>query len=444
MRGGAGTRARPPTTAAWRWRSTTPAGCCVPARGWWSWPTPPASPACRPRAGLRCRCTPRWSCCCSATRSNAIRRARCCRSPRPRTGWSWTWARPRSASAGATRSSPRWARRWRNCRRAGCACTCCRARRPASRGCPGVPRRGLPDGIRAAAAARHPPAAGAAVVAAGAGLVVAGGRGARAAGLRRLAVVARAPAARGDRAPVRRAHACRRDAGRTRRGDVRTPAPRRAAAPAGRRPPAGPGVAGVPRWRREGERRRRRPAVFRRPRARAARRRLPPRGRRPGRDDAAAAGARALPRADGGAAMSAWWPAAQDWFAGFAWPWLLLALPLPWLARRLLPPARSASAALRVPYGARLAAIAGGGGPGRGGRASWWLWLAWLLLCVAAARPQQLGEAVQPPQSGRDLMLAVDLSGSMGEEDMTLGNAVVDRLTAAKAVIADFLDRRAG
>src|SRR3546814_4601922 len=41
-------------------------------------------------------------------------------------------------------------------------------------------------------------------------------------------------------------------------------------------------------------------------------------------------------------------------------------------------------------------------------------------------------------------MLAVDLSGSMGEEDMTLGNAVVDRLTAAKAVIADFLDRRAG
>src|SRR3546814_3236725 len=56
----------------------------------------------------------------------------------------------------------------------------------------------------------------------------------------------------------------------------------------------------------------------------------------------------------------------------------------------------------------------------------------------------QLGEAVQPPQAGRDLMLAVDLSGSMGEEDMTFGNAVVDRLTAAKAVIAAFLDRRAG
>src|SRR3546814_8557161 len=41
-------------------------------------------------------------------------------------------------------------------------------------------------------------------------------------------------------------------------------------------------------------------------------------------------------------------------------------------------------------------------------------------------------------------MLAVDLSGSMGDEDMVLGNQAVDRLTAAKAVIADFLDRRAG
>jgi len=141
--------------------------------------------------------------------------------------------------------------------------------------------------------------------------------------------------------------------------------------------------------------------------------------------------------------MSAWWPAA-DAFAGFAWPWLLLALPLPWLARRLLPPARRASAALRVPYGERLDAIAGSGGFARGGHAAWWLWLAWALLCVAAARPQQLGDAVQPPQTGRDLMLAVDLSGSMGEEDMALGGAVVDRLTAAKAVIADFLDRRAG
>lgn len=139
----------------------------------------------------------------------------------------------------------------------------------------------------------------------------------------------------------------------------------------------------------------------------------------------------------------------SDWLSlpefSFAWPWLLLALPLPWLVRRLLPAQRSASAALKVPYGPRLDAIAGGRiGVGRAGFANPMLWLAWALLCVAAARPQQAGEALQPPQSGRDLMLAVDLSGSMAEEDMQLGNGVVDRLTAAKAVLADFLDRRVG
>ncbi|MDH5822889.1 VWA domain-containing protein [Luteimonas sp. RD2P54] len=143
---------------------------------------------------------------------------------------------------------------------------------------------------------------------------------------------------------------------------------------------------------------------------------------------------------------------AFDWswlrfgFDGFAWPWLLLALPLPWLVRSLLPPQRAAGAALRVPFFARLGAIGSARGPARagGGRALWLGAAAWALLCVAAARPQQAGELVQPPQAGRDLMLAVDLSGSMAEEDMLLGGRVVDRLTAAKAVIADFLDRRAG
>ena len=131
-------------------------------------------------------------------------------------------------------------------------------------------------------------------------------------------------------------------------------------------------------------------------------------------------------------------------FDGFAWPWLLLALPLPWLSRRLLPPARSAAAALKVPYGARLDAIAGTSGHARGGGVGVLAWLAWALLCVAAARPQQLGAPVAPPQAGRDLMLAVDLSGSMSDEDMALGGGLVDRLTAAKAVLADFLDRREG
>lgn len=135
----------------------------------------------------------------------------------------------------------------------------------------------------------------------------------------------------------------------------------------------------------------------------------------------------------------------SDWRELFAWPWWLLALPLPLLARWLLPAARDASAALKVPFGERLDAIAAVGGRSlRGGGAGWLMWLAWALLCIAAARPQQLGEAVQPPQVGRDMMLALDLSGSMSEPDMALNDAPVDRLTAAKAVLADFLDRRVG
>lgn len=140
--------------------------------------------------------------------------------------------------------------------------------------------------------------------------------------------------------------------------------------------------------------------------------------------------------------------AAQAWiaslFAGFAWPWMLLALGAPWLARWLLPPVRHDLPALRAPWGGTLDAIALRGESRSVRRMPLLAWLAWTLLCIAAARPQQLGEVVQPPASGRDLMLAVDLSGSMGEQDMRLGGDVVDRLTAAKAVITDFLDRRAG
>jgi len=135
------------------------------------------------------------------------------------------------------------------------------------------------------------------------------------------------------------------------------------------------------------------------------------------------------------------------WLAadGFAWPWLLLAIPLPWLVHALLPARPSQVPALRVPWGERLRKVASGGLLQAGPRGfPWMAMLAWALLCVAAARPQELGPAIAPPQVGRDMMLAVDLSASMGEEDMELGGRLVDRLTAAKAVLADFLDRRAG
>ena len=140
------------------------------------------------------------------------------------------------------------------------------------------------------------------------------------------------------------------------------------------------------------------------------------------------------------ATLPAWWAQLPH----LAWPWMLLALPWPWLARRWLPPVRQAQPALRVPWGRRIEHLGadGGGGSLRGMPVL--ALCAWVLLCLAAARPQQPGELLQAPASGRELMLAVDLSGSMGEMDMRLGGGAVDRLTAAKAVISDFLQRREG
>src|SRR5690606_15837319 len=175
-----------------------------------------------------------------------------------------------------------------------------------------------------------------------------------------------------------------------------------------------------------------RAAVRRRRRVAAARGRVSPGGGRGAGGCGGVARAPALPRM-GGAMNGTGWPLAvlRD---AFAWPWLLLALPLPWLLRALLPAAPAAGAALRAPWGERLAAVAAAaGGAVRAPGVHWLAWLAWALLCVAAARPVQFGPPVAPPQASRGMMLAVDLSGSMADEDMALRGRLVDRLTAAKA-----------
>lgn len=128
----------------------------------------------------------------------------------------------------------------------------------------------------------------------------------------------------------------------------------------------------------------------------------------------------------------------------FAWPWLLLALPLPWLAVRLLPAQAHRGSRLRLPHPGLDALWQNNADARRTIRPRWWALLIWALLCVAAARPQTLDDAVQPPRSGRNLMLVVDLSGSMGQADMRLGGRIVDRLTAVKVVVGDFLQRRVG
>jgi len=126
-----------------------------------------------------------------------------------------------------------------------------------------------------------------------------------------------------------------------------------------------------------------------------------------------------------------------------AWPWLLLAAPLPWLLRWLLPEAPSRGLqALRVPW---YQAVAGGSGAGiRRPVMAWVAALVWLLLVLASARPQWVGEAESLPITGRDLLLAVDISGSMDTQDMVLDNRTVNRLVVVKQVAGDFIERRRG
>ncbi|ACE84458.1 VWA domain-containing protein [Cellvibrio japonicus] len=125
------------------------------------------------------------------------------------------------------------------------------------------------------------------------------------------------------------------------------------------------------------------------------------------------------------------------------WPWLLLLAPLPLLIR-WLPPLERSEAALRVPFfGAvnTLAQSGSGNSHRRLGRILA-LWIIWLASVLAAANPQWVGEATSMPNSGRDLLLAVDISGSMREPDMVYNNRRITRLMAVKKVVGDFVARR--
>jgi Ca-activated chloride channel family protein len=127
-----------------------------------------------------------------------------------------------------------------------------------------------------------------------------------------------------------------------------------------------------------------------------------------------------------------------------AWPWMLAALPLPLLAM-WLPAARVAQPpALRFPFAGAWHATAGKGRATHHRVRLVIAALAWLMLVVAAARPQHVGETVRLPVTGRSIMLAVDLSGSMQTPDMRSGSDAVSRLTAVKAVAGDFIKRRVG
>lgn len=124
--------------------------------------------------------------------------------------------------------------------------------------------------------------------------------------------------------------------------------------------------------------------------------------------------------------------------------WALLLLPLPWFARRWMMPASAQGTALDLAF-LRRAPLSGSIPAGRGDRlAPISLWIFWLCLVLALSRPFWLGEPVSRTESGRDLMLAVDISGSMSEADMQINAQTASRIDVLKVVAEKFIERREG
>ncbi|MEM9280570.1 MAG: VWA domain-containing protein [Verrucomicrobiota bacterium] len=131
----------------------------------------------------------------------------------------------------------------------------------------------------------------------------------------------------------------------------------------------------------------------------------------------------------------------------FAHLWLALLLPLPLLIRWLAPPRQRSEPALRVPFLERVDVTSE-----KNAKAGTHLKasavsqaLVWVLLIGSLMRPQWLEAPIEREIPTRDLLLLVDLSGSMQAEDFTNAEGEnVDRLTAVKEVVGDFLENREG
>lgn len=130
----------------------------------------------------------------------------------------------------------------------------------------------------------------------------------------------------------------------------------------------------------------------------------------------------------------------------WAWPMAFYALPLPILAYLLLPRANNGQQrALRVPDLLPYQSMqTGAAATSRGIISAILLGLMWFALISAAARPQTFGEPQGVPITGRDLMLCIDISGSMNENDLYSGNSRATRMSVVKYVARDFVSRRVG
>jgi Ca-activated chloride channel family protein len=131
-----------------------------------------------------------------------------------------------------------------------------------------------------------------------------------------------------------------------------------------------------------------------------------------------------------------------------AYPWALTLLALP-LFMRWLPAYRESRDSVKVPFFDKLVELSEER-PGTGAMIlrrdlaqRFLVSFMWLCLVIAAAKPEWVGPPVEQQKSGRDLMIAVDLSGSMQATDFVLPDGTaINRLQAVKKVLEEFAGQR--
>jgi Ca-activated chloride channel family protein len=128
------------------------------------------------------------------------------------------------------------------------------------------------------------------------------------------------------------------------------------------------------------------------------------------------------------------------------YPWLFLLLPLPLVVKYFLPSADHSENALKVPFFDAITSIADQTKKSylTSNATKILALVIWGLIVCAATSPQWFGKAIALPQNGRDIMLAVDISGSMQLQDMSLNGQKADRLAVVKTVGEEFINSRKG
>ena len=128
----------------------------------------------------------------------------------------------------------------------------------------------------------------------------------------------------------------------------------------------------------------------------------------------------------------------------FVWPWVFVLLPIPLLVLALAPKREQQNNAVRVPFFRQIAQTQSS--THFMARSQWLnkllLVAIWFCCVFAAARPQWVGDPINMPATGRDLLLAVDISGSMETPDMAIQGRDLQRIDVVKYVVSDFVERR--